>query len=329
MEDSRDGSADERQRSPGAGWPGPAFQRWREPARRAALGLADGVVHPTAELSPRPRPGTPASARLVLRRRAQFTGAVAALVVAVFAGAQAQRSGSVEGRTAAADGRSGPGLPPGPASGGVASCRPRGGGYIKTGNVTTNEVALTFDDGPGPETTKILRSLARWDAGATFFVLGDRITGRASVLAEELRAGHDVGNHSYTHPDLRTMGEKARPELERTSARIYEATGFKPCLFRPPFGGVNARLVKQARELGMLSVGWDVDTGDYNTPATDVIVERVLSAVKPGSIVLLHDGTSGGPATSAAVPKILRGLRKKGYRSVPLTQLLGLQKVRG
>jgi peptidoglycan/xylan/chitin deacetylase (PgdA/CDA1 family) len=184
-------------------------------------------------------------------------------------------------------------------------------------------VALTFDDGPSPDTAPLLDALERAQAPATFFVLGREIAGREELLRREIRDGDAVGDHSWSHPRLAGGGSFAEQQLSSTKQAIEKATGFTPCLFRAPYGDVSANLVGEAGGLGLTTIQWNVDPRDWSMPGTSTIVQRVTSAVRPGSIVIMHDG--GGPReqTVEAVPRIVAALRARGYRFETVPALLG------
>lgn len=184
-------------------------------------------------------------------------------------------------------------------------------------------VALTFDDGPGALTGSFLKVLAREDVPATFFVVGRGLAGREATVRRTLAAGHDVGNHSFTHANLKAADDAVADELSRTQDAIRGATGYTPCLFRPPFGVSNRALVALAGNQGLTSVLWSVYPQDTRRPAAKTIRRRVLDAVRPGSIVLLHDGGGDRSQTLAALPGIIRSLKSRGYTFVTLTDLLG------
>ncbi len=187
----------------------------------------------------------------------------------------------------------------------------------KHGPRRKRRVALTFDDGPSGYTGKVLRILNRYRAKGTFFVVGDQIPGRTRVLRRALRRGHELANHSMHHSRL-----PSRSDIRRTSRKIKVTTGFRPCLFRPPYGALSPSVVHGARAAGASTILWDVDTGDWTTPGSGAIYRRAVHA-QSGSIVLMHDG--GGPRgqTVSALPAILRNLRSRGYRMVTVTKLLG------
>ena len=189
------------------------------------------------------------------------------------------------------------------------------------------EVALSFDDGPFPLTPGFVRMLKANDAVATFFMIGEQVTSRyRATLHEELRNGDALGDHTYTHPDLVTAGG-VRSQLQRTIAAIRGLSGYTPCVFRPPYGDYDSSVLRTAASLGLASILWEVDPSDYTLPGVSAIEQRVLAQVRPGAIVLSHDG--GGPRgqTLAAYPYIIRALRARGYRFVTVPELLGFHAV--
>jgi peptidoglycan/xylan/chitin deacetylase (PgdA/CDA1 family) len=111
--------------------------------------------------------------------------------------------------------------------------------------------------------------------------------------------------------------------MAATSNRINAVTGFRPCLFRPPGGAYDSRVVSDARSLGMTTVNWDVDPIDWSTPGSDAIYQRVVSHVQPGSIVLMHDGGGNRSQTVAALPRIIQNLKGRGYHFSTVSQMLG------
>jgi len=186
-------------------------------------------------------------------------------------------------------------------------------------------VAIGFDDGPAADTPQFVRMLERIHAPATFFMIGEHVSASfRSMLLRELRAGDVLGDHTFTHPDLLTSGG-VRGQLQKTIAVIRSLTGYTPCVFRPPYGYYNQSVVQTARSLGLATVLWNVDPSDYTQPGSGAIVARVLAQVRPGSIVISHDG--GGPRaqTLAAYPRIIDALRARGYRIVTIPQLLGFR----
>ncbi|MGI8594529.1 MAG: polysaccharide deacetylase family protein [Solirubrobacteraceae bacterium] len=197
--------------------------------------------------------------------------------------------------------------------------------YVLNGPRGDRVVALTFDDGPSPYTGQVLDVLKRFNARATFFVVGENVIERPGDLQRVLREGNSLANHTFTHVSIADADPAAARQLDRTTTAMREATSFTPCLFRPPFGSKSAKSIALTKRKGMKTIGWDVDTSDFKRPGAQAITRTVLSQTKPGSIVLMHDG--GGPRdqTVQALPAILRGLRAKGYRFVTVDQLLGVK----
>ncbi|MDQ0909000.1 peptidoglycan/xylan/chitin deacetylase (PgdA/CDA1 family) [Streptomyces canus] len=178
-------------------------------------------------------------------------------------------------------------------------------------------IAVTFDDGPAaPETATLLTYLAQYRARATFFTVGQNVAAHPDLVRAEARAGHEVGNHSWNHPDLTKLtSEQITYQLSRTSAAIKAATGEAPTLFRPPYGAVNAQ-VKAATTLS--PVLWDVDTEDWKYPDADKVAQTVIAKARRNSVVLMHDIH---PTSVAAVPQILRTLTARGYHFVTVSHL--------
>jgi peptidoglycan/xylan/chitin deacetylase (PgdA/CDA1 family) len=208
----------------------------------------------------------------------------------------------------------------------IVGCRSFGAAAHREGP-HRKEVAFGFDDGPWTETPAFVRMLEREHASATFFMIGRQIgTQDRELLLRELRDGDVLGDHTYNHPDL-ALGGDVRGELLRTLERIKAVSGYTPCVFRPPYGAYNPSVLRIARSLGLSTVLWNVDPTDYTQPGTGVIERRVLEQVRPGSIVISHDG--GGPRgqTLAAYPGIINKLRARGYRVVSVLEMLGYRPV--
>ncbi len=204
----------------------------------------------------------------------------------------------------------------------VTGCRRSGAGQVSRGP-SGKRVALTYDDGPSTYTPAFLRELRRLGVPATFFVIGQQVSANAALVRSILRSGSMVANHSWSHPDMGAGGAAASTQLREANAAVRRATGFTPCLFRPPYGSTGADLVSRANAQGMTSVLWSVDPLDWRTPGTGSIVSSVLRQASGGAIILSHDG--GGPRsqTLAAMPQIVRTLKARGYKFVTLTDLLG------
>ena len=201
-------------------------------------------------------------------------------------------------------------------------CDRSGRPLVYNGSRAAKVVALSFDDGPWPDTPAFVSELERERIRATFFLIGGQVPGHAALLRRELAAGDALGNHTFNHPFLTRTGD-AQSQLARTDAAIEQASGYRPCVFRPPYGDQNAGVVATALAQQLTTVVWDVDPSDYTRPGADAIAGRVLGGVRNGSIVLMHDG--GGPRvqTLAALPRIIAVLRSRGYAFVTVPELLG------
>lgn len=210
----------------------------------------------------------------------------------------------------------------------VVGCRSRGTEAHFEGP-RRREVAIGFDDGPWQDTPAFVTMLERNRVRATFFMIGDQVTSSyRSTLLRELRNGDILGDHTFTHPDLETLSSaQVRSQLSRTIGVIRALTGYTPCVFRPPYGDYDTSVLQIARSVGLSTVLWNVDPTDWALPGTAAIEQRVLAQVKPGSIIISHDG--GGPRgkTLAAYPNIIRALRARGYRIVTIPELLGYKPV--
>ncbi|MFF7586364.1 polysaccharide deacetylase family protein [Kitasatospora purpeofusca] len=193
-------------------------------------------------------------------------------------------------------------------------------------------VALTFDDGPHPEyTPQVLDVLARYDAPAAFFCIGLHALAHPGVVRRIAAEGHTLGNHSWSHaylPDLGPIG--LREQLGFTADALARACGgIRPSRWlRPPYGGRSPELLKAVAGSGLSTALWDVDAKDWSRPGAEVVAERVLNGVGPGSVVLMHDGGGDRSQTVAALPEVITGLRRRGYRIVGLDELLAARPVR-
>jgi peptidoglycan/xylan/chitin deacetylase (PgdA/CDA1 family) len=195
---------------------------------------------------------------------------------------------------------------------------------VRSGPPARKRVALTFDDGPSPFTSRILDVLEAAHVRATFFVVGRNVAGREALLTRMLAGGHMIGNHSFTHVNLAKADPAALREIDDTQAAIEAATGFTPCLLRPPFGLGSRKLLRALLSRHLTSTLWSVNPQDFRTPGTATIKRRVLAGVKPGAIILDHDGGGDRSQTVAAIPSIIRTLKARGYTFVTVTDLLGL-----
>ncbi|MFI7613732.1 polysaccharide deacetylase family protein [Nonomuraea terrae] len=177
-------------------------------------------------------------------------------------------------------------------------------------------VALTFDDGPGPYTDALLHHLKAHRARATFFVVGRNVAANPAPVREAYAAGHEIGSHTWSHPDLtKITATRIRLELSRTDEVIKAAIGVTPKLVRPPYGAVNSAVRLQTTRPMVL---WSVDTLDWRLRDSAKVARRTLASVRPGSVILFHDIHA---STVRAMPRILKSLSKRGYRFVTVTRL--------
>lgn len=194
-----------------------------------------------------------------------------------------------------------------------------GGGGGGTGplvpEVDGQVVYLTFDDGPHPTyTPQVLDLLARFEAKATFFNVGQQVSANPALVKRMVAEGHVVENHTWSHVDLRKVGkDQFASEVDATSKAIVDAGAPEVGCLRPPYGAKNQNVQTWADAEGLKLVLWDVDPQDWSRPGVDAIVSNVLGATKPGSIVLMHDGGGNRTQTVAALEQILTSLSSSGY----------------
>jgi len=193
---------------------------------------------------------------------------------------------------------------------------------IKNVHTSRKVVALTFDDGPLNDTTpEILDILKEKNVKATFFVVGERVKRFPMLVQQEIEAGHEVGAHTYSHPNLTKLSkDQLEEEMDKTE-KVISTVAPKPHLFRPPGGAYNDAIIKLTRDKGYRVILWSIDTQDWRSPPVGDIVNSVLKNIKPGSIILLHDGKSPSP-TPEAVKFIIDDLRSLGYEFVTASELL-------
>jgi peptidoglycan/xylan/chitin deacetylase (PgdA/CDA1 family) len=195
--------------------------------------------------------------------------------------------------------------------------------FVKEGGAQGRDVALTFDDGPGPYTPEVLNVLEREHAPATFFVIGQEIHDFGSSTEREIHDGFVIGDHTENHPMMAQLSKHEQHEqLFEQAARIELLGGRKPILFRPPYGSFNATTFRLLHQMHMLMVLWSVDTDDYELPGVEAIVNRVLEGAKPGAIFLMHDAGGNRSETVAALPLIIHKLRSRGFHLVTVPRLM-------
>src|SRR5512139_898290 len=237
----------------------------------------------------------------------------------------ARRAGAPAGlitTPAAAPGTAGSGVPHASAGGGPGSTpgSPATGPSGPVDCAKAKCIALTFDDGPVPDTGRLLRILASRHARVTFFMLGSNVAGHPGMVRRAVTAGHEIGNHSYGHPDLtRLPAEAVRAQLTRTATAVVTAAGVRPGLLRPPYGATDAQVAAVARAQRLPLVLWSVDTLDWRDRDPRIVEARALAGARRGAIVLMHDIH---PTTISAVPRILDRLAARGFVFVTVSELL-------
>jgi len=195
--------------------------------------------------------------------------------------------------------------------------------YLTVGSPRRAEVALTFDDGPGPDTPHVLAILARYHVPATFFTVGAAVRRSPKLVRQEVRRGYAIGDHTERHAYLSRISSAAQSEEILGDARDLEAAGAPaPQLFRPPYGAFDATTLSILRSARMLMVLWTVDTKDFSRPGTQRIVYTAISGARPGAVILMHDGGGSRGQTVDALPRIIARLRHRGFRFVTVPQLL-------
>lgn len=199
----------------------------------------------------------------------------------------------------------------------IVGCTGGDGEFVTRGPRGKKRIALTFDDGPSLYTPDVLRILKRYDVKSTFFQIGQEVQRYPEESRRILAQGHELANHSTHHSAL-----PGTSNIGQTNSIIKRATGFRPCLFRPPGGAVSSSVLSAARENKVKVVNWDIDTNDWRLPGSGSILNSITSA-RSGSIVLMHDG--GGPRsqTVGALAAGIENLQGRGYELVTVTELLG------
>ena len=179
-------------------------------------------------------------------------------------------------------------------------------------------IAITFDDGPHPTNTEaILDILAEYNVHATFFMLGQNVQAYPEVVKKVYEGGHEIANHSWNHPQLTKLSAaNIAKQINDTSDAIYNITGYRPKLVRPPYGAMNDTVKSTIQETLIL---WNIDSLDWKTKDQNQIVPLVMSDVEDGDIILLHDIH---PTTTPAVRRIVEQLLAQDYQIITVSQML-------
>jgi peptidoglycan/xylan/chitin deacetylase (PgdA/CDA1 family) len=201
-----------------------------------------------------------------------------------------------------------------------------GGSGVTYSRVAVSQpyIAITFDDGPHPNNTpRLLDMLRERNIKATFYVIGRNVDLYPNVLRRTVSEGHEIGNHTYTHPILSKLGDSAvREELTKCRDAVARAAGVQPRTMRPPYGALLQRQREWIHaELNYPTIMWSVDPLDWKRPGPSVVTSRILAGTTPGAIVLAHDLHAG---TVDAMPATLDGLLNKGFKFVTVSQLLAM-----
>jgi peptidoglycan/xylan/chitin deacetylase (PgdA/CDA1 family) len=187
-------------------------------------------------------------------------------------------------------------------------------------------IAMTFDDGPSAENTpRLLEMLKQRNIKATFFLIGQNVVSNPDLVRRILAEGHEIGNHSWTHPQLSKLSDdRVTAEITQTQDAIKDASGFTPTLLRPPYGAITPRQREWIENrFGLNIILWSVDPFDWKRPGASVITQRILSQTRPGAIILSHDIHK---QTVDAMPATLDALIAKGYKFATVSQLIAMNK---
>ena len=202
------------------------------------------------------------------------------------------------------------------------------GATIKSAQVNQDQkvIALTFDDGPWPETTsQVLDILKKNNVKGTFFVVGQNVKNYPHLVKKVIADGHAIGNHTWHHWYHYMNPKAAAYEVDHTTALIYQTTGVKTNLFRPPGGIMHNGVAAYARNSNYAIIMWSSDSLDYSRPNVPNLVNNVFRNAKPGGIVLMHDGGGNRSQTVQALPKIISKFRQQGYSFVTIPELLSME----
>jgi peptidoglycan-N-acetylglucosamine deacetylase len=193
-------------------------------------------------------------------------------------------------------------------------------------SVKTDEkvIAISFDDGPNEHSSRILDILKENHVEAAFFYIGRKIPGNEGLVSRLVREGHMIGNHGFSHHPLFDFfgTRKMLADLKKMNQLVMDITGLSPRFFRPPYGVTNPHLKKAVLQGGFISVGWSIRSYDTVIKNRHRLLNKILSALKPGDILLLHDTSE---TTVSILPELLKAIREKGYQIVRLDKMVNLK----
>ena len=184
-------------------------------------------------------------------------------------------------------------------------------------------IALTFDDGPGQYAGTLLDTLKKYDAKATFFLEGQYVKSRPSYVKRMAAEGHELGNHSYSHPDFtKSEAGTIRSEIQKTQDAVKKAAGVEPKLLRPPYGMADLQVSEIAAEFGMPMTLWTGGSQDWSSKNVEAIKKKTLEVAERDGIILMHDWVK---QTVDGMPSIIKSLQNKGYHLVTVSEVVKRQ----
>ncbi len=197
-----------------------------------------------------------------------------------------------------------------------------------SGACGSKQIALTYDDGPNdPHTLRLMDVLARHNVHATLFLIGRYVQQRPDIVRDLVKAGHVVGNHTFTHPHLIVSSAiETRNQLEECQRAVQEATGESPRFFRPPFGGRRPATLRIVRSLGMEPIMWNVTSWDWRTPPAEQIVQTCMRQMRGGDVILMHDGShvamgADRSQTVIATDRLIEHYKQEGFEFVTVPEM--------
>jgi len=208
------------------------------------------------------------------------------------------------------------------------------GSFVSDGPATSKRVALSFDDGPGRFTPKVLEILNRYQLHATFFMNGDQVQIRPKIALQVKEAGHEIGDHTQNHSnfyvwekrlDSKKLKEKVKDQMMLSKEAIEKATGVRPVICRMPYGYSRGWVKEVAREEGYVLVNWSFGC-DWKKISPEEKKEAYIHAIHPGAIFLMHDGGLHREGTLVALEGLIQELQKRHYEIVTVGKLIGMEK---